>query len=119
MADINKQYMSKLNYKVKYKKTFEFEPYLNSVGNYMIRKCSTCLRLVSHRLEIELGRITGIDRENRCKLCNSNVETEYHVLMCCPKYSNIRRRSLHTSWPSINKFVSFTSSKNVSVKQSV
>ena len=72
--------MSKLNYCVKYKKTFEFEPYLNIIGNYMIRKCLTCFRLGSHRLEIELGRITGIDRESRlCKLCNSNVETEYHV----------------------------------------
>ena len=51
-ASINS--MSKLNYYVKYKKTFEFEPYLNIIGNYMIRKCLTCFRLGSHRLEIEL-----------------------------------------------------------------
>jgi len=39
-----------------------------------------------------LGRIIGIDRESGlCKLCNSNVETEYHVLLCCPKYSNIKK----------------------------
>ena len=44
--------MSKLNYYVKYTKTFEFEPYLNIIGNYMIRKCLTCVRLGSHRLEI-------------------------------------------------------------------
>jgi len=114
MAGINKQ-----SYYVKYIKTREFEPYLNLISNYMIRKCLTCFRLGSHRLEIELDRITGIDREHRCKLCNSNVETEYHVLICCPKYSNIRSKYLHTSWPSINKFVLFMSSKNVSVKQSV
>ena len=36
--------MSKLNYYVKYKKTFQFEPYLNSIDNYMIRKCLTCFR---------------------------------------------------------------------------
>ena len=55
--------MSKLNYYVNYKKTFEFEPY-HIIGNYMMRKCLTCFRLGSHRLEIELDRITGIDREN-------------------------------------------------------
>jgi len=49
-ASINS--MSKVNYYVKYKKTFEFEPYLNSIGNCMIRKCLTCFRLGSHRLEI-------------------------------------------------------------------
>ena len=53
--------MSKLNYYVKYKKTLEFEPYLNIISNYMIRKCLTCFRLCSRRLKIELGRITGID----------------------------------------------------------
>ena len=81
MADINKQYMSKLNYYVKYKIWIWTIP-LNIIGNYMIRKWLTWFLLGSHRLEIELGRITGIDRENRCKLCNSNVETEYHVVLC-------------------------------------
>ena len=72
--------MSKLNYYVNFKNTFKFEPYLNIIGNYMIRKCLTCFRLGSPRLEKELRRLTGIDRESRlCKLCNSNVETEYHV----------------------------------------
>ena len=79
-------------------------------------KCFTCFRLGSHRLEIELGRLTCIARESRlCKVCNINVETEYHVLLCCPKYSNIRSKYLNTAWPSINKFVSFMSSKNVKV----
>ena len=41
-ASINS--MSKLNYYVKYKKIFEFEPYLNIIDNYMIRKCLTCFR---------------------------------------------------------------------------
>jgi len=51
-----------------------------------MRKCLTCFKLGSHRLEIESGIITGIDKESRlCKFCNSNVETEYHVLLCCPK----------------------------------
>ena len=35
--------------------------------------------------------------------------------MCGPKYANIRNKYLHTSWPSINKFVSLMSSKNVKV----
>ena len=46
-------------------------------------------------LEIEIGRHNGLNREDRlCKLCgnrNSNfIEDEYHVLLECPSYAEVR-----------------------------
>ena len=75
----------------------------------------TCLRMSSHNLEIEAGRYLGIDRNQRtCKLCNFNVvESEYHFVMCCPKYADLRDKYLgRIPWPSFNKFVTVMSSTN-------
>jgi hypothetical protein len=52
-------------------------------------------RTCNSKLEIELGRHVGIPVEDRlCKLCyESNVlcvEDEFHVLINCPAYCNIR-----------------------------
>ena len=103
-ASINS--MSKLNYYVKYKIWIWTIP-LNIVGNYMIRKWITWFLLGSHRLEIELGRITGIDRESRlCKLCRNRIS----CIIVLSEIFKHKSKYLHTSWPSVNKFVS---SKNV------
>lgn len=50
------------------------------------------MRLGFHSLEIEVGRYNNINRENRiCRMCNqTTVETEYHFLLCCTKYSDKR-----------------------------
>lgn len=39
----------------------------------------------SGSLELQLGRYSGIDRDNRlCQFCNVNgVESEYHLLLEC------------------------------------
>ena len=73
------------------------------------------MRLSSHRLEIETGRYSNIDRRDRlCKLCNQNaVESEYHFILCCCKYTSIRKKYLcNMHWPNINKFNNLMSSKN-------
>ena len=73
------------------------------------------MRLSSHQLEIETGRYSGIDRRDRlCKLCNQNaIESEYHFIFCCCKYTSIRKKYLdNMQWPTINKFNNLMSSKN-------
>ena len=98
---------SKLDYYSKFKKTFCYEEYLDILNTDTLRKTLTCFRLSAHTLEIETGRYNGIDRSNRfCKLCNQHlVETEYHFLLCCTKYTDIRNKYLgHQSWPTLNKF---------------
>ena len=98
---------------MKFKTIFEYESYLDKLSSENLRKLLSCFRLGSHNLEIEAGRYNGVDRANRlCKLCSQNVvENEYHFLLCCTKYSNIRNKYLgHQSWPSLNKFNAFLTS---------
>ena len=107
--------MSKLEYYKQFKKDFEFSQYLDIVQNESMRKSISRLRLCSHNLEIESGRFSGTDRNQRlCKMCSQNViESEYHFIMCCPKYNQIRNKYLgRISWPNLNKFISIMSSTN-------
>jgi hypothetical protein len=54
------------------------------------------LRCSSHDLNIEKGRHTGVLVADRvCKLCLNKysrhvLEDEYHFLMCCPQYNDLR-----------------------------
>ena len=53
-------------------------------------------RLSSHTLEIEGGRYHGIPRiERKCRLCSlKSAENEYHFLLVCPNYYDLRRKYL-------------------------
>ncbi len=45
-----------------------------------------------HELEVEMGRRSGKDREERvCKVCKNGVEDVKHVLVDCERYENIRK----------------------------
>lgn len=77
-------------------------------------------RLSSHKLEIETGRYIGTDRDNRlCKQCNMQmVEDEYHFLLVCPAYYEIRKKYFppyYCHWPNVNKFVTLMSSNSVNL----
>ena len=62
----------------------------------MLTKCRIfSLRIETGRYEV-MNRIKGIDANLRyCLVCNTErVEDEYHFLMVCPIYSNIRVKLL-------------------------
>ena len=87
---------------------FEFEKYLDFIGERKYRTALSRFRLSSHNLNIEHGRYEGIPRDERlCNVCNMNaVETEYYFLLVCPRYTDLRRKFLKPyvcHWPSINK----------------
>ena len=99
----------------RYKHSFEREQYLDSITErkYKIALCR--FRLSSHKLEIERGRYFNIPREERkCKLCHTNfVENEYHFLLVCPLYRELRKKyfkSHYCKWPTLNKFDQLMSS---------
>ena len=50
-------------------------------------------RISAHSLKIETGRYCNVDKENRlCTLCNNKiVEDEYHVILECNRYSDVRK----------------------------
>ena len=92
-----------------------FEDYLTSIRSEKLRMPITRLRLASHDLEIEIGRHNRIDRNNRiCKLCNSNaIETEFHFVMVCPLYKDLRRKYIpFSSWPTVNRFIRYMDLSN-------
>ena len=78
------------------KTNFERESYLEQVTNIKHRTALTKFRCSSHRLLIEEGRYRNIPREQRvCTKCNMNeIETEYHFLLVCPHYREIRTNIL-------------------------
>jgi exonuclease III len=97
-----------------FKQSFVMEPYLTCVQNTKHRKCLTRFRISAHDLAIERGRYQKIERHNRlCKCCNMNViENEYHFLLVCPAYAEIRKSCLnqyYCHWPNIQKFVNLMS----------
>ena len=104
--------MSKLSTYNSFKSGFAIEKYLSCNINEKYRIALTRLRCSSHSLEIEIGRYhyNRTDRQNRlCKLCNMNmVENEYHFVLVCPAYNDLRRQYLpphYCRWPSKNKFI--------------
>ena len=62
------------------KTNFGLENYFSVTRNFHQRKAFCKLRISSHKLFIETGRYTKIDRQNRiCKNYNCNeIESEFH-----------------------------------------
>ena len=115
LSNINES--TRLSSYSKFKQTTEIESYLNIIKNKSFRISLSRFRLSSHKLEIEMGRYTGTERENRlCTQCNMHsVEDEYHFLLVCPKYIELRRKYLpryYCHWPNTHKFVSIMSTKS-------
>ena len=84
-----------------YKDTFKFEEYLH-IKKFTYRQILCKFRISAHSLRIETGRYektknssgnySKLEKENRiCKFCNLRmVEDEFHFLLNCPLYSDIR-----------------------------
>ena len=65
---------------------------------------------------IEKGRHIGLDRDQRyCFNCDNVVENEYHFLLICPFYNDIRSTYINRKYyspPSLHKFHMLMSTKN-------
>ncbi len=90
------------------KTDFEMESYLSS--NFSVKFIS-CLRFGVLKLNVEKGRYINLPREQRiCMCCNMFcIENEYHFIMICPAYRQLRLKYLpryYCSWPNKNKFMS-------------
>ena len=67
-------------------------------------------------LHIQSGRYNNIPREQRlCKLCTLEVEDEYHFLLKCPMYNELRNIYIPAKYitnPNHHKFVLLMTCKN-------
>jgi hypothetical protein len=103
-----------------YKHEFECEKYLKCILPIKYKIALSRFRLSSHDLAIETGRHRNIPVENRiCTSCQMNlIENEYHFLLICPKYYNLRKQFFspyYCHWPTLQKFETLLSSKNPKV----
>ena len=102
-----------------FKHEFTSETYIDTVNENKYRYCLSRFRISSHNLAIETGRYDNTPRENRkCSKCQMNqIENEYHFLLVCPAYRELRKKyfkKYYCSWPTINKFTSLMSNKSKS-----
>ena len=98
------------------KNTFLYEPYLDIIKNNKHRQLLTRLRVSAHRLRIESARYgrNRLERHERlCEICEDRtVEDEYHFILICGKYKDLRNILLpkyYTRRPSMLKFVELLS----------
>ncbi|KAL4218602.1 hypothetical protein ACF0H5_021192 [Mactra antiquata] len=97
---------------------FEYEQYLDILP-FDLRYFVTRLRTSAHSLRIHTGRYSrnNIPRNERyCQICNlSDIEDEYHFVITCPAYSNIRKlynKPYFLNRPSMLKFIELIQSRN-------
>ena len=91
LTEGNTNYMSKLRtYKV-IKEQYKLETYLLTDIDKKFVTYFTKLRISNSKLMIEEGRHHNVPIENRiCPLCNISVENEFHFVMKCPQFQNLR-----------------------------
>ena len=72
------------------------ENYLNILKISKFRNALSSLRVSCHSLEIEKGRHRGEERENRkCRVFPQFIEHEYHFILICKEYDDLRRKYLN------------------------
>ena len=100
----------KLRTYVLFKSMLEPEKYLDLHCNQKVIQIFTCFRCSVLPLAIEEGRRQNIDVSARlCKFCTKKViEDEYHFLLECSTYSDLRKEYLPEesfAHPNLYKFV--------------
>ena len=108
---------------VRFKFDLNPELYLNCVVGKCFKSAMARFRCSSHSLEIEIGRRTKVEVDDRlCKLCLDNgkrcVENELHFLLICPSFKNLRLKFLPKMYyqnPCIEMLSILLSSKNITI----
>jgi len=74
---------------------------------YLFRLCVSKYRLSCHNLYIESGRYHTIDVNLRiCPVFKNDIEDEYHFILKCPAYNDLRLGYLKTLLPQQSMFLS-------------
>ena len=92
--------------------------YLSRPINYMFKPIICKYRIHAHSLNVETGRYCNIDRNDRlCEKCDElALEDEFHFILCCKKYEEIRKRYIKPYYwhrPSAFKLVQLLSVRNI------
>ena len=100
---------------------FRYQPYFDIIKPQKVRIAVSRFRLSAHRLGVESGRwhkpASIPYNERKCRLCDS-LEDEFHFLLECPLYSDLRKlyiKKYYWCHPNIIKFTELLSSENENV----
>jgi hypothetical protein len=101
------------------KPTFGLEIYVKNLDIWKFKRCLSNFRCSSHQLMIEKGRHIGLPVEDRiCFHCKQSVENEYHFVIVCPLYSDLRNLYIPQKYfaaPNLHGFHLLISNTNVEV----
>ena len=107
---------SKLCLYADFKLSYDYESYLYIVNFRKFRRAIASFRTSSHKLEVEMGRYINIPRNKRkCKFCRSVIEDEYHFLMSCQLYQDLRKTFLPTEYThvvNLHNFIKLMSTRD-------
>ena len=99
---------------------FELQPYLDNVNVYKFCNALSKLRMSAHRLEVESVRWVKPNpipfNERHCLNC-SVLEDEYHFVLVCPLFLDLRKKYIskyYWSRPSMFKFIELLNASNTS-----
>ena len=102
-----------------FKTKFYTETYLDVLKVRKFRSLFASFRIACHPLEIEKGRHYNIEKDLRtCRVCRDTVEDEYHFLLICPYYKDIREKYLPIKYilnPNLHKFNILMSNTNATI----
>jgi hypothetical protein len=103
--DIRKTGGNKLRTYRLFKHNLSLEPYLSLVENIEHRQALTRLRVSNHKLQIEIGRHSGINIEERkCKDCFV-LEDEKHFLLSCKRNEAERNKFYNLVYEQCPNFI--------------
>ena len=101
-----------------YKRVYEVSSYVKLIDLSEFRCCIANFRSCAHNVMIEDGRYMGLIPEQRtCPYCETCAEDEYHFMLECPLYTNIRQKYLpnvNNNLP-LNVFYILMASDNVNI----
>ena len=108
----------KLTYYAEFKTLLNVERYLLVIPQVHLRKCMARFRCSTHSLAIETGRHMKIDRKDRlCTYCCLHdmyaVEDEFHFLIKCPLYSDLRDQYIPNAYSHNCMFALLSSQSDV------
>ena len=99
---------------------FELQPYLDNVNLYKLCNALIKLWVSAHRLEVESGRWVKpypIHFNERHCLNHSVLQDEYHFVLVCPLFLDLRKKYIskyYWSRPSMLKFIELLNASNTS-----
>ena len=113
----------KLETYISFKTSFNMESYLYNLEEPILLSILCKFRISAHKLNIETGRRQNIHREQRkCKVCPHLVENEFHFLICCPLYAELRAKYLpayYYTHPNRSKFVELMKTENKYIQKNI